>query len=79
MNESWADVRVNNGILRVSNEINGMLRVNNETLLYNGTYDITNDLVITSGTSPNLRTNVCSYTSTTNTSSELKPLKFLPL
>jgi hypothetical protein len=78
MNESWADTRVSNGILRVNNEINGMFRINNESLVYNGTYD-TNDLVISTGTSPKLCTNVCSYTSSINTSSELKPLKFLPL
>lgn len=66
MNESWADTQVN-------------IRLNNESLLYNGTYD-TNNLVISTGTSPDLCSSVCSYTNThTNTSSELKPLKFLPL
>ena len=75
MNESWANARVSDGILRINNECNGMLRVNNESILCNGTY-ATTDLAISTGTSPNLCSNTCSYT---NISSELKPLKFLPL
>lgn len=68
MHESWADTRVSSGLLRVDND--GVLAGN---IMYTDIYD-TNNLVITSGTSPkNSHIDICLN------NSELKSLKFLPL